>query len=655
MESPDIIQQPQNLEEDNIFNLKESKEENRMNKFSLKFLNPLIEKEYIKMKEFGTGQRRIICILILIVLVLICARIIVRMIVRIKENNFLLTPIFIAVLIMESFSIVMETILFFVQNKIKILRGMIGTTLGFFGLIFLSYHISKNTVGEPYFAPTTPVLIIVIFCIFLVYMRNWICCLICIIIDLGICLWYMNSIVYLLWLETVLHNIIYLLGFILLALSINYMEKFQRNSVYNKFIIESERTNLKNVIEHFPISVIICNEGKVNYKNQSFKDLCQIKLQTDSSSDLNANEISCNQLVPSSGDPNLALNYIIKENGTLNLYEIIKNKQEISHPEIFKFCNSQYLNFLLEITSFKIQIRMKESHIYLIKDQTLISKVISRERQESLTLFLKSVSHDFRSPLSGIIGCSENSLADSNIHSNSILEKNLKSILCSAKLMLILVQDILDYSTSQGSEIKISSINFNFKKSFEEITYLIEIGYKKPGVTFIKHVDSNLPEEIKSDENRIQQIIMNLLSNAFKFTKPGGTVAINAYYNNLDDKISIEVIDSGVGISEENLKKLFQPFVKLNDPEGLNPKGIGLGLSNCKNYARLLGGEINVESEVNKGSKFRVSLACNTGSNNIQQRCEKINSDSSLSYEFRYSEIRENRNPIKFEDLKIVF
>lgn len=626
----------------------------RMNKYTLKFFNKDIEKEYIKQKESGKGQRRLIFILLLVVFILICSRIITRMIIRIKEKSQTLLPVYNTVIIIESFSVITETILFF-TSKLKILRGMFACTITYFGFCYLSYNVCQNSIDEPYFAPPVPILIVVIVCIYLVYMRNWICCLVCIIIDLAISLWYINSIIYQFWLENLLNNLIYIIGFTLLALSINYMEKFQRNSIFNKCIIQSEKENLKDMIEHLPLSVIVCREGEMKYVNNSFTSLC-CKQDINESTDLSHDDRIDPNIVPNSSSINEAVFHIKNQQTEDKLVDYIKYQKEIREPEIFCFINFHSLKFMLEIISVKIIIKMKECLIYYIKDQTLITKLnISRERQDSMSLFLKSVSHDFRAPLNGILGSSGILLRDSTIISNSFLIKHTKNISCSSKLLLTLVEDILDYQTSKNSIIHLNITTFNFRNSFFEITDLIENGYKREGVNFIRNIHPFIPLTIRSDESRIHQVIMNLLSNAFKYTKRGGTVTVNANFDNLEGRIYLEVIDTGQGISEQNLKQLFKPFAKLYDRDGLNPKGIGLGLFNCKNLASRLGGEISVESKENVGSKFTFSF--NAYLNIIEDHSiiPFEENKSQNSFEFHESKIDEMCDSIRIFSADIVF
>ena len=136
---------------------------------------------------------------------------------------------------------------------------------------------------------------------------------------------------------------------------------------------------------------------------------------------------------------------------------------------------------------------------------------------------------------------------------------------------------------------------------------LFLIKFKDKEIYLETKILSEIHARVYSDEGRIKQILFNLLSNAYKFTMKGG-VTINASYNLQINEIQICVVDTGVGISNENLNLLFNPYQKLEEHSSLNPNGIGLGLHNCKNLIEKLQGTIYVSSIPNEGSTFTLTF-----------------------------------------------
>ena len=530
----------------NVFSVNPISDEDKMNKYSLKFLDPEIEQEYIAKKHNGKGQLKFIFILFLILFILICSRILIRMIVRISSKlSIEMTNVYIVVITTISGSLIIEIVLFF-TNKLKILRGTFATTLTYFGFVYLSFHVCHDSIKEPYFAPPVPILAILMAAIYLLYMTNFVCSIICIIIDLIISLVYINIINYDFWCENLINNLIYIVGFFTLGICVNYMEKFQRNSVFDKVLIEKEKNNLKKLIDHLPEGVVACENGSLSYHNIAYDKICTVQNISSTLNDFQENDEESENIRnyrSTSCSPIDSLKFIINDATKEAFIESINEKREMEFPELYSFMNYFTVPFKLEILSIKIQITMKDVIFYLIKDQTLCSKLNrSKERQKSMAMFMGSVTHDLRGPLTGVIGISDLLLQEPLILSNFELKEYVEKIRSSSKLMKVLIQDILDFSRQLSNQISATIKEFNFREIFEDITTVVKIGYKKKTVEFITYVSNDIPILVNSDENKVMQVIMNLLSNAFKFTTRG-RVSASANLNNLDGKIYIEVED----------------------------------------------------------------------------------------------------------------
>lgn len=230
--------------------------------------------------------------------------------------------------------------------------------------------------------------------------------------------------------------------------------------------------------------------------------------------------------------------------------------------------------------------------------------IATRAESKAKSEFLAVMSHEIRSPMNGVIGMVQ-LLKDSRL--DDAQGRYVETIYNSGKALLGVINDILDFSKIESGKLAIEHISFDIEQLIDECAAIFSVNNQKKDVSFLCSVHPQVPKKLVGDPNRIRQIIINFLSNAFKFTEHGKVmVSANIAEKNSDGSLTlrIEVVDSGVGISQENQKKLFQSFNQAEESTSRKYGGTGLGLAICKKLAELMGGETGVVSELNEGSTF---------------------------------------------------
>ena len=236
----------------------------------------------------------------------------------------------------------------------------------------------------------------------------------------------------------------------------------------------------------------------------------------------------------------------------------------------------------------------------------------AKELAEAGTLakneFIASVSHEFRTPMNGILGLSE-ILRNTNLNNEQL--DLLNGITSSADNLLVLLNDVLDFSAIEAGKMELDYHPFDLNKVLNDIDLVVSIKAKEKSLEFNIIKEDNLPETIIGDPSRLRQIIINLANNAVKFTENGKVNLIVKTIKNDNNNIVLkfDVADTGIGIPKEAMESLFQVFsrIKQEDKSKLIA-GTGLGLSICKKLTDMMGGEIGVESTFTKGSLFWFTL-----------------------------------------------
>jgi PAS domain S-box-containing protein len=247
-------------------------------------------------------------------------------------------------------------------------------------------------------------------------------------------------------------------------------------------------------------------------------------------------------------------------------------------------------------------------------EQELISaKELAEQSNRAKSNFLSRMSHEMRTPMNAIIGMT--TIARSS-HDPNKMEYCLGKIDEASIHLLGLINDILDMSKIETGKLELSYSEFDFEKMLKKVTSIMNFRIDEKKQNFIVRIKRNVPPRIIADEQRLSQVLTNLLTNAVKFTPEEGTISLGikktADKNNLCT-LRFDVVDSGIGISSEQMGKLFTLFEQADGTIARKYGGAGLGLAISKSMIELMGGEIWVKSEPGKGSGFSFEITVERG------------------------------------------
>ena len=252
-------------------------------------------------------------------------------------------------------------------------------------------------------------------------------------------------------------------------------------------------------------------------------------------------------------------------------------------------------NMAAKITGFVDEMREKE--------RLQADLVIARKSSENKSRFLSSVSHELRTPINAVLGLDEMILRESTDEAILAYASDIQS---AGKSLLGLVNDILDSSKLEEGKMDIIATEYELSSMINDLINMIAVKAKDKNLEFFVNVDENTPHLLYGDEVRLKQVIINILTNAVKYTQ-AGSVTMSVGFERIDEtriNLMVSVKDTGIGIREEDMKKLFSRFERIEEERNKNIEGTGLGMSIVKQLLHLMGTDLVVESVYGEGSEF---------------------------------------------------
>lgn len=290
-----------------------------------------------------------------------------------------------------------------------------------------------------------------------------------------------------------------------------------------------------------------------------------------------------------------------------------ENNQEIS--KVFNGCFMiLFVVFLIVFVSYAVY-----SYLQLKKQNELKNEAISANQSKSE--FLSNMSHDIRTPMNVIVGMTD--IARNNIDDKEKVDECLAKITRSSRHLLSLINDVLDMSKIESGKMTLSMVEISFRENIENIVTIIQPQINSKKQHFDVYIKNIISENVFCDSLRLNQILINLLSNAIKYTQCEGEISLTLSQENSpkgNDYVRnhIYVKDNGIGMSEDFLKVLFDSFVREDKKRVTKEEGTGLGMSITKHIIDVMGGTIEVKSQLNEGSEFHVVLDLKKGDTDLE-------------------------------------
>jgi len=390
-------------------------------------------------------------------------------------------------------------------------------------------------------------------------------------------------------------------------------EETERETFFKFFNYRDEFVKFKHLIaSYLPNSIVILDVHKKNlFCNNSFNKI----YEAFTNFTMNMEEyLSCFKMTQAHPEDDSSID--AEETKRIKEYKNLRTvfdafcSKEIKgkYKYHFSLANGEQNRKLFEIKLFWIRWDGCEAVTILMDDithqETIIALQVADANKDRV---IATVSHELRTPINGMLGMLQ---IMQKLTKDEDLIKHVELCQNAAKLLLNIVNTILDLQLMRANKLRISISKTDIREVLDEVYSLFVFSCKEKGISLELKVDDNVPIWIYTDQNRLKQILINLIGNACKFTFEGGIEIGCEIDEHEDNKVAFWVADTGIGIKEEDTDKLFKVFGKLEDTENINKQGIGLGLTIAYSLVELLNpdGKLEFESKYGQGTKFSFKI-----------------------------------------------
>ncbi len=280
----------------------------------------------------------------------------------------------------------------------------------------------------------------------------------------------------------------------------------------------------------------------------------------------------------------------------------MKTDSLLTSPQELKMLFMQCFNVLIYEVLLYIWVKNRAKSLHQTAKTIEALKLVERSKDD----FLANVSHEIRTPLNTISGMSEIALSEQDV---DIIHEYMYSIQTASRNLMSTVSDILDFSELQSGAIVLDEEDYNISSTVNDIINMTVALRENKRIEVVVNYDVNIPRVLFGDEKKIRRVVMNLVSNAIKFTNDGGiSITIRGRRENYGINLAIIVKDTGIGINPENLEKIYTSFGQLDTRRNRQNGGIGLGLAISKALVEKMGGTLLIDSEDGKGTSVQVVI-----------------------------------------------
>ena len=399
--------------------------------------------------------------------------------------------------------------------------------------------------------------------------------------------------------------------------NVHKLKRTQEELHKAKSELSAERYMFQSMLDHLPVSIIFARAptGELFYCNEKYEEMWGLKLNPDLRVEhygANVTAFRMDKTPFKPADWPLARSIM---NGEVVRGEDAELHYKDGRIAIIRLSSAPVyddegkriaaLAFCEDVTE---RVKMED-----LRTQLMAREQAALEASRIKTEFLRNMSHELRTPAHGVLGVAGMLLDDPDLTEDQ--RKLVDTIKESGKLLLMVINDILDFSKVEAGKLALEQTTVDLRFIFEHLDLVSQTIAKKRGIKFITKIAPNLPHSLIGDPGRIQQILYNLTNNALKFTNYGHVLVNVTGQPIAHDRflVQISVSDTGIGISEEILPTLFQPFTQADTSTTRRYGGTGLGLSICKSLVDLMGGRISADSKVGQGTTFKVDLVLPIG------------------------------------------